>query len=315
MPKDALPAVMSYLEVEGFLEHDSVVEREELIIAAVQAGMRQNEVLALYQAGRQEVSSGVVPPKTRSSESAASGQLRFLAQRLVLKELSQHPRVRAWRRKHLRGENHLMNADDADRWIISNTEPLVDGAFVTLPTAIYWSIPGDVLERTVPTGSAVASLLDLSGFLKEEAGWEVRDAMKWVLMGQSPPIRMLRVRTRLRRYDLAPTVVLEASVWLSDREIIRNFRAARSLWVARRPAPKQKVIDMANFRLDNLKLRWQDCWMRWNEAHPANQYSEPATMKRRYFGLMRSLRQLRRANPKTQNPKKRTRRQRKERGS
>ena len=199
-----------------------------------------------------------------------------------------------------------MNAEEADRWIVSNTRPLDDGAFVTLPTVIYWSIPGDVLELTVPDGSAVASLLDVSGFLEEEAGWKEHDAMKWVLMGQSPPIWTLRVRTKLRLFDLAPTVVLEASVLLSDREIIRSFRAARSRWVARHPSPKQKVIEMANFRLDNPKLSWQDCWKRWNEAHPEKQYSDPATMKRSYFGLRRSLRQLRRANPQTARRRNRT---------
>ncbi len=188
-----------------------------------------------------------------------------------------------------------MNADDADRWIISNTRPLIDGAPV-----FYWPIPGDILERTVPRAGPVASLLDLSGFLIEETGWrDRRDAMKWVLIGTRPPITMASIRTRLLRYAVAPTIFLEASVWLSDREVIKHFRDARSIWMSRRPAPKQKVIEMANFHLDNPDLSWQDCWKRWNETHPTNQYSDPATMKRSYFGLRRSLRQLRRAKPRT----------------
>lgn len=305
--EDALPAVMTYLETEHFLEPDSLVAAGDLLRAAVAAGVRQFEVLEIDRAGRQEASSiGRPATKTQRGESAASVHLRILAQRLVLKELSQHPRVRAWRREHLGGEEQLMSWEEADRWILADTEPISEKKSERYLTTIYWDVPGDIYERTVIRGSSVASLLDLEGFLREEAGWEERDARRWVLVGQRPPIRMARIRTKLRRYDLAPTIVLEASVWLSDREVVKHFRDARSLWVSRRPAPKQKVIDMANFRLDNPKLTWQDCWRRWNEAHPTNRYSDPATMKRSYFGLRRSLRQLRRAKPQIARRRKRT---------
>ena len=293
--EDALPAVMSHLEREGYLDLNEPATRVEQVRFAVDGGVRQFSVLMIDRAGRQETSQGstrsLKPPPRRGVP--ASVRLQRLAQRLMIEKLSGHPRVRDWRREHLGRANQVLTWDEADQWVIDNTEPRTEES----TQWIYWSVPGDAIERTVPPGGPMASLQELSEFLKEETGWQDRDAMMWVLMDKPPPISQIRVRTRLRRYDISPTVILEASVWASDRFVAQQFRAAKSIWMSRRPAAKQKVIDMANFRLDHPDLSWEDCWRGWNEANPATQYTTAATMKRSYFGLMKSLRQLRTDNP------------------
>lgn len=298
VPDGALRAVLAHLEADFYFEPDKAVERAQQVAEAVAAGVRLYEVvLAIDREGRGDQSLIEGRALVRSGPSGSPVAFRRLAQRLMLTDLSRHPRVRAWRRKHLGGENERMSWDDADRWIMKNTEPLEEGAHVVLPTAIFWSIPGDVLKRNVPPTSPVASLLELTGFLGEETGWRWIDAAKWVLVGAAPPISEISIRTRLRHYDLWPTVILEASVWASDRFVTRQFRAARSVWMSRRPAPKQKVVEMANFRLDNLGLSWRDCWEQWNQGHPEEQYSSPATMKRSYYGLIETLKRLRKMKP------------------
>lgn len=298
MPDDALRAVLTHLEVEGHLDDNQIVDRAEQVSDAVNVGVRVNEVLAIDREGRQDPSEAVGRSGApQAGESIGSAKFRRLAQRLMLMELSRLPRVRAWRRKHLGGADATLTWPAADRWILENTWDVEDRQSNDQQATIYWSTPDAVLERTVRRRSAAWSLVALSRFLEAEAGWKPSDARKWILVGVAPPISEIRVSTRMLLYDLWPTVVLEASVWASARVVTRQFRAARSMWRSRRPAPKRKVVEMANFHLDNPGLSWRDCWEQWNEGHPEDQYSSSETMKRSYYALRDTLRHLRKMKP------------------
>lgn len=286
----SLEAVFAFFEEEDYLKElaEDDDERRDYVDHLVGLGIREARRLKEFEGAGP--SAHQVEVQHRQPDALATAKLWLLLQQLVIRDVARSPPVRNWRRQYLGGPESVLTDEAAKLWILKNTTDWDSSSPHRVPSEPFiWHLFDDPLVRGVPEESPVYSLRELTKSLADSTGWHERDAMIWVLTDRLPPVSDASVSLRYREFGLTPTVVLEVSAWLSDRQVAGHYRHARRRLVRRRPAPSHKVLEMTRFVLDNPRLPWEDRWREWNTTHPNSRYNSAATMKRVYYELRRKL--------------------------
>jgi hypothetical protein len=187
----------------------------------------------------------------------------------------QRPDVRRFRRSYLR--DGLLTTEEADAFL--------DGRDTGRST----------LDRRI---TAQGTLRWRARTLSLFYGWRARDAAHFVLTGNEPvyrPVRVAVAHTDSTRPFIpnTPRIVITSDVWVDAREVARVFRdAQRQLLGGDNRKVPDRVLEVARFvarriREQDGKETWNEWWREWNEEHPVKypkgwRYSAPHGFKQAF---------------------------------
>jgi hypothetical protein len=165
-------------------------------------------------------------------------------------------RVKEFRNHHCSGG--LLSAEKAEKFLNSSDAPRLE---------------------------AVASHLQrLHGWNKGESAW-------WVLTGEAPDCRPVKVSYRVAESEHSLDlylITIEAPPWISPTTFRGAFAEMRRRMHAERKPPDARSVRVVRF-VESLrndvateKLSFREMWRRWNENHPEETFSESRTFETAY---------------------------------
>lgn len=139
----------------------------------------------------------------------------------------------------------------------------------------------------------------LAATLARFYGWRERDVALFILTGEEPVYRPLRVQVAFgdsSRPHVPNTarVVIEADTWVDAKEVVKAYRAAQRQLLGGGDNRKvqDQVLEVARFVARRLrehggKESWNEWWREWNEKHPEKypkgwRYSAPHGFKQAF---------------------------------
>jgi hypothetical protein len=166
------------------------------------------------------------------------------------------PRVEEFRNRYCSGR--LLSAEEAEEFLNSSDAPRLE--------------------------TVASHLQRLHGWNKGEAAW-------WVLTGEAPDCRPVKVSYRAAEsehsLDLC-LITIEAPPWISPATFRGAFTEMRRRMHAERKPPDARSVRVVRFveKLRNggamEKLAFKDMWRRWNQDHPKEAFSEPRSFETAY---------------------------------
>ena len=135
------------------------------------------------------------------------------------------------------------------------------------------------------------SLESLGSYLQRHYGWHEGEAKWWVLTGEAPSARPVRVSFRAGDTLDAPNVYLitiEAPPWISPATFQGAFTEMRRRMHTERKPPKARSLRVVRFveKLRNGSAAenptFREMWRRWNEEYPGDAFPEARSFERAY---------------------------------
>jgi hypothetical protein len=142
-------------------------------------------------------------------------------------------------------------------------------------------------------------LTSLATYLARYYGWHQEGAAWWVLTGEIPSVRPVRVSFRESQTLDAPSVYLiniEAPPWVSPATFQGAFVDMRRRMDAEGRPPEARSVRVVRF-VDGLrngptgeKLTFEELCRRWNENHPDEAFAKSRTFEKAYERTAKILR-------------------------
>lgn len=138
----------------------------------------------------------------------------------------------------------------------------------------------------------------LAGHLQTFHGWHKGEATWWVLTGEPPGSRPVKVSYRSATSWYSPDlylITIEAPPWISPETFQGAFAEMRRRMQTERKPPEARTIRVVRFvealRHDpaSKRLTFAEMWRRWNQTHHDEAFPKPRTFETAYRRTARIL--------------------------
>jgi hypothetical protein len=212
----------------------------------------------------------------------------LLVSRLLAREASHLPEVKAFRREVLPGG--LLSPEEVGPWIREKVREAGEGS----PDRTLWWVEGGKWHSCfVGMEGVLARLWWLSREVARQINCSEAQATDFILTGRVPIISPLRWgvhRTFTQVYAYA-RIVLEINPEVSPAEVAQFYREARkSVLQGERSKPlSQRVAALVEFVLGHDGGTWREKMEAWNREYPQWRYTSEKNMARDYHRAVGKL--------------------------